>query len=96
MTLTPEVNWVLCLSGKQIKFHQLVASHRDYNKLKILYFFSAEPEELQKMTKVSDDNREEMMTLVDAMITGPATCLGAAVKAGIDVGCLSITIYPIV
>ena len=37
------------------------------------------------MTIVSDENREELMTIVENMFAEPATCLGQAVKAGIEV-----------
>lgn len=37
------------------------------------------------MTVVTDDNRLDMMEFINGMTTCQATCLGAAVKAGIEV-----------
>lgn len=37
------------------------------------------------MTIVTEENREEMMDTVDNLSLGGSTCLGAAVKMGINV-----------
>ena len=39
----------------------------------------------QDMTLVTDSNRDEMMNIVDELYTDPQTCLGMAVKKGIEV-----------
>ena len=39
------------------------------------------------MTPVDEENREEMMDVVENLETSYSTCLGAAVKAGINVMC---------
>ena len=47
--------------------------------------FSSTPQELQEMTEVTDQNRDDMMDIVEDIEPKGGTCLGAAVKAGVEV-----------